>query len=289
MYVLGLRRNVIFLLVMSILLNFYFVSKNSTIKADENSTKGTDSLHNCFIPEYDLEGAAQDDPRLIGYIRRELLQPPSPHPYNIYHPEMVHYSQYNQSEFANKTLNGMEDGFYIEVGASEGEFLSNTLFFERRLGWRGLLIEPLPEIYKLLQRKNRKAYIINAALSTTPHASYVTFEPTVGLGTSSHLSDKGIILKGIPLYSILRALDVEVVDFMSLDIESFEVKILKTIPWDKVTFRLMCIEVTHIPEGINYLTEYLTDKGYKFLGLGHADAWYGWPDLLPRNTPLAPP
>ncbi|XP_066939335.1 protein Star-like isoform X2 [Macrobrachium rosenbergii] len=283
MHSLGQHRNVVFL-AMSILICFYFVSKKVPIKADEKSLKETDWLHNCFIPEYDLEGAAQDDPRLIGYIRRELLKPPSPHPYKLNRPKEVHYSQYNQSEFANKILNGMEDGFYIEVGASEGELFSNSLFFERRLGWRGLLIEPLKEIYDLLEKKNRKAYTINTALSTTPHASYVTFQPTPGFGTHSHLSNSGIIVKGIPLYSILRALDVKVVDFMSLDIEAFEVKVLKTIPWDKVTFRLMCIEVAHIPEGVDYLTEYLTDKGYKFLGLGIADAWYGWPNLLPKNT-----
>ncbi|XP_068242289.1 protein Star-like [Palaemon carinicauda] len=278
----GPQRIIAAILIPSVLVNFYFVSKNFTTKAGKTTTKTTEFQHNCFIPEYEFEGSAQDDPKLISYIRRELLQPPSPHPYNLFHPEMVHYSQYNQSQFANEMLNGMEDGFYIEAGASEGEYLSNTLFFERRLGWRGLLIEPLPNIFKVLQGKRRKAFTINTALSTTPFASYVTFESTIALGTSSHLSDKGMILKGIPLYSILRALNVEVVDFLSLDIEAFEVKILKTIPWDKITFRLMCIEIVHIPEGIDHLTEYLMGKGYKFLGLRKADAWYGWPDLLPK-------
>ena len=34
-----------------------------------------------------------------------------------------------------------EEGFFLESGALDGETRSNTLFFERFRGWRGLLIE----------------------------------------------------------------------------------------------------------------------------------------------------
>jgi len=37
-----------------------------------------------------------------------------------------------------------KDGFFIEAGADEGEFLSNTLYFELMRGWSGLLVEPNP-------------------------------------------------------------------------------------------------------------------------------------------------
>ena len=35
-------------------------------------------------------------------------------------------------------------GFFIEAGANDGVTQSNTLFFERHRGWRGLLVEPIP-------------------------------------------------------------------------------------------------------------------------------------------------
>ncbi|KAK7083659.1 hypothetical protein SK128_013970, partial [Halocaridina rubra] len=94
------------------------------------------------------------------------------------------------------------------------------------------------------------------------------------------VNEETVQVKSIPLYSILLALNVSVVDFLSLDIESFEVKVIKTIPFDKIKFRLMCIEFNHIPEGLPHLTEYMTSKGYKFLGKKGIDAWYGWPSLL---------
>ena len=51
-------------------------------------------------------------------------------------------------------------------------------------------------------------------------------------------SPKEIEIQCLPLYSILLALDVTTVDFFSLDIEGSELEILKTIPFDKVTFKV---------------------------------------------------
>lgn len=66
-------------------------------------------------------------------------------------------------------------GFFIEVGALDGETFSNTLYFEKSLGWKGLLIEPNPESFAQLSSKNRKAYSIQAGLSlsrTSDNASF---------------------------------------------------------------------------------------------------------------------
>ncbi|XP_066966400.1 protein Star-like [Macrobrachium rosenbergii] len=259
-----------------------------TREAALNSTNNNAVINasSCTSTAYDFKGAYQEDPRLIEYIRRELLIPPSVHSYKLANPKGVHFSQFNQSKIVNEMLNGMKDGFFVEVGAADGESLSNSIFFEKELGWRGLLIEATPGYFKVLQTKNRKAYSIHAALALSTYASEVIFNPNLGYG--SKLDNQGVKVKGIPFFSILRALDVKIVDFLSLDIESFEVKVLKTIPWDKIKFRLMCIEVAHIPEGKEFLTKFLQEKGYKFLGYGYLDidAWYALPELL--NTSVKP-
>jgi hypothetical protein len=43
-----------------------------------------------------------------------------------------------------KLFGKQKNGFFIEAGADEGEFLSNTLYFELKRGWTGLLVEPNP-------------------------------------------------------------------------------------------------------------------------------------------------
>ena len=52
--------------------------------------------------------------------------------------------------------NRIRNGFFIEAGAYDGEFLSNTLFFELKQRWTGLLIEPNPDAFELLKKKVRQ-------------------------------------------------------------------------------------------------------------------------------------
>ena len=39
---------------------------------------------------------------------------------------------------------GKRNGVFVDVGAYDGTTFSNTLFFERSMGWSGLCVEPLP-------------------------------------------------------------------------------------------------------------------------------------------------
>ena len=66
-----------------------------------------------------------------------------------------------------------EGGTFLEAGAYDGEFLSNTLALEFEYKWRGILVEPNPKYFRRLIKKNRKAYAINACLSTKPWPSKV--------------------------------------------------------------------------------------------------------------------
>ena len=69
------------------------------------------------------------------------------------------------------------NGFYVECGGMDGEFLSNSLFFERERGWKGLLIEADPLNYANLEAKHRKAYTSNTCLATSAEPSIVS-EPS---------------------------------------------------------------------------------------------------------------
>ena len=48
-----------------------------------------------------------------------------------------------------------QPGFFIEAGASGGEHLSNSLYFEIKHNWTGLLAEPSPDFHEQLLNKNR--------------------------------------------------------------------------------------------------------------------------------------
>ena len=93
--------------------------------------------------------------------------------------------------------------------------------------------------------KNRKAWVVPACLSTKDETMHVTF---AALGHVGHIvTDDGskqdeqvlVNVTCLPLYSILMALDNPTVDYFSLDVEGFELDILKTIPFDKVDIKVL--------------------------------------------------
>lgn len=65
------------------------------------------------------------------------------------------------------------NGFFVDVGAFNGENSSNTLYMEKVLDWKGILIEPNPTSYELLKTKNRRAWSLPACISIKPYPALV--------------------------------------------------------------------------------------------------------------------
>lgn len=85
------------------------------------------------------------------------------------------------------------NGFFIECGALDGEFLSNTLYMERSLNWTGILIEADQKAFSQLAGRNRKAYSLPVCLSTKPYPVEVYNSSIFHLTVSSYLSVNLII------------------------------------------------------------------------------------------------
>ncbi|KAK8378923.1 hypothetical protein O3P69_009571 [Scylla paramamosain] len=161
-----------------------------------------------------------------------------------------------------------EGGFFVECGALDGETRSNTLVFEKEYGWRGVLIEGDPKNFELVRRKNRRAWAVNGCLSTSPYPNVVMFKQSFNVGKISNL-ETGQNKTGyaevqcLPLYSILLALNTTTVDYFSLDVEGAEMRVLKTIPWDKVNIKTLSVEFIHGGEGKDALRRYMEGRGYR--------------------------
>src|SRR6202008_2120463 len=64
----------------------------------------------------------------------------------------------------DEALGRQRRGFFVEAGANDGVTYSNTLFFERFRGWRGLLVEPLPELAARCRKNRPRCLVENCAL-----------------------------------------------------------------------------------------------------------------------------
>ncbi|KAA0185300.1 hypothetical protein HAZT_HAZT005211 [Hyalella azteca] len=209
----------------------------------------------------------QDDPKLIELsfmhqrIRSQYLDPPSLHPYRL---TVGDDPSQGQSAAVREIMGNFRDGFFVECGALDGETRSNSLVFEKTLGWRGLLVEGDPKNYDLILKKNRKAWTTNACLSTKPYPHSVMFQQQFNLGKiSSDDVDSPSKKAGetevqcLPIYSLLVALNVTTVHYFSLDVEGVELEVLKTIPWDKVD-----IKFVHGVWSKPDLKRYMEQQGY---------------------------
>lgn len=88
-----------------------------------------------------------DDPRLIDYIREAWID----FPRNGQSGAELRPSkgESGQAVVVDRILKGQRGGFFIEAGAFDGEYLSNTLFFELNRNWTGLLVEPNSIAYRV--------------------------------------------------------------------------------------------------------------------------------------------
>ena len=127
---------------------------------------------------HDLIGLDQQDPVLIDALKTKILIPPSKKPLSL----TMALSrknldgQFGQVSKVDNILKAPKAGFYIEAGASGGEHLSNTLWFEIHRKWTGLLVEPNPDFVQTLKQRNRNAWILPHCLSTTTKSVLVDFD-----------------------------------------------------------------------------------------------------------------
>ena len=65
--------------------------------------------------------------------------------------DFLSYLVYSQSEIDQELIAFLllgPNGYFVEFGACDGIFASNTYFLEKTQGWKGVLSEPVPNFFK---------------------------------------------------------------------------------------------------------------------------------------------
>jgi len=232
-----------------------------------------------FLPLYKaptFSDAPNFDEYVLNYIRTHHLVQYDSNLETDYSGAIDNWDKHPMSSFIVKHLNSKRNGFFVECGASDGVFISNTLQLERSLGWTGLLVEANPDSFTKLKAVNRNAWRSNTCLSPQPYPirldmfRHKDLNPLTYLKATPNETARGVEwnttfpVQCFPLSMLMAAIGRTEIDYLSLDVEGVELEILKTIPFDKLRIKLISAEV-NFPGKDNKkeIKAFLESLGYK--------------------------
>jgi len=178
-----------------------------------------------------------------------------------------------------KLFPGKKNGVFVDVGAFDGITFSNTCLLEK-MGWNGLAIEPLPSAYEMLV-VNRQCITVNGCVA--PSSGRRLYRACTGeLEMLSGLADEydprhmerisremgahrgSYTDMDVDCYNLNELLEdhgVRHVDYLSVDVEGLEYKILKSIDFKRISVSVIGIENNFLNSNIPAL---LVKKGFAF-------------------------
>jgi FkbM family methyltransferase len=150
-----------------------------------------------------------------------------------------------------RIFEGQENGFYVDVGAHHPRRFSNTYYFYKQ-GWRGINIEPNPDALKAFNVDRPRD--INLQLGVSDTASILkyysfdepalnTFDESVVQSRLTDTQYKVIKTKDVAVERLDKILNehlsVAAIDFLSVDVEGFDLAVLRSNNWH--LFRPKCV------------------------------------------------
>ena len=179
------------------------------------------------------------------------------------------------------------NGFYIECGANDGVSQNNTLYYNQKYNWKGLLVEANPDIYNICKINRPNDIVENYALVSSSYADKTIkgYFKNISLNgqciDGNKYSDKTLSteqiteVNAITLTELLDKHDIKKIDLFSLDVEGYEINVLDGLNFEKYRPKYILIETTTCENKREEIENYLSNKKYKFLErLSYNDAFY---------------
>lgn len=197
-------------------------------------------------------------------------------------------AQLNQDVVALIVSGFALEGRFVEVGALDGQIMSNTVQLERDFDWTGILVECNPLVLPSLRRGRSSFIETRCAWSTSgDKISFLcTQQPELstvpdfvngdahGLARKEHVE---VEVDTIRLTEVFAAYGPQThYDFLSIDTEGSEMHVLSGIDFGVYTFSFICVETANSIDRCRAVDEHLAPYGYSRVctRLSAWDSWY---------------
>jgi len=191
-----------------------------------------------------------------------------------------YYSQFGQDKFIYETFfKGKKGGVFLDIGAHDGIEKSNTYFFEKHMGWNGICVEPMPDVFERL-RKNRTSNCVNAGISDKNGKA--TFWKIEGysemlsgleanyneqhkLRINKEINEHGgklneIEINVFDINTLLKENNVTHINYCSIDVEGSEENIISVLDTKLIEIEVFTIENNYQTRSLRNL---MKSKGYR--------------------------
>jgi FkbM family methyltransferase len=217
------------------------------------------------------------------------------------------YKKYNQSfsqcgeDMILAHLIPKQKGFFIDVGAYHPYKFSNTFSFYKK-GWRGVNIDASDESIKLFDKMRGHDINIHTAISDKNEIlTYYKLDE----GTSMNTFDKTNLHRlGINInincevkmeakrldYVLGKIKEIPEIDFLTIDVEGFELKVLNSNNWEQYRPKIILVESFEPFAVVNMndkeIIDFLNNKGYDIISKSPNSLFFGRNDLkyTPTNS-----
>ena len=196
-------------------------------------------------------------------------------------------AQLLQDLFVLEHFNFKKEGFFVEFGAADGIRHSNTYVLEKEFNWTGILAEPATIWHETLQR-NRSASVdtrcvwsesgntLEFSEDASAELSSATEDRNHGIHESRRVDSRRYQVVTISLKDLLLESNApKEIDYLSIDTEGSEYRILEAFDWNEYKFHVITVEHNFSKERV-LISELLKSVGYKQVHaeLSKFDDWY---------------
>lgn len=197
----------------------------------------------------------------------------------IYNRYNISFSKSGDDIQLMKLINNKAPGTYVDIGCWHPVKASNSYYFYVR-GWKGICIDPNPELKVLYDKFRSKDNFINAGIgeSGTSLEYFMLEESSMNTFSKDflkkHQLESKVVNKiDIPLFSLKEILDVNLdkndrLDFFDIDVEGFDLEVLKTNDWDLYRPKVIVIESDMSLQNdiCSDIVQYLELQNYRLIG-----------------------
>ncbi|MBB1286129.1 FkbM family methyltransferase [Flavisolibacter sp. BT320] len=185
------------------------------------------------------------------------------------------YSQCGEDLILNRIFRDKTEGFYVDVGANNPFEQSNTQFFYK-LGWSGINIDAMPGSMNVFHRVRPRDINLEVPISDSEetlqyHIFQTSFFNSFAPEPEVLNNEKLLEVKALNSTSLAKIFEKhvgsKVIDFMAVDVEGWDLNVLRSNDWNKFRPKVLIVEMLDVPAdkvGDTEMAHYMDTIGYAF-------------------------